>query len=110
MAARCSVLAWRIPGAGEPGGLLSMGSHRVGHDRRCVTPRRPLLPLFSRPVASDSLRLCGRLHARLPHPSLSPGVCSDSRGLRDSHFLSFESAGFSERLGSLPDGGSGPQG
>ena len=27
-----SVLAWRIPGTGEPGGLLSMGSHRVGHD------------------------------------------------------------------------------
>ena len=26
------VLAWRIPGMGEPGGLLSMGSHRVGHD------------------------------------------------------------------------------
>ena len=26
-----SVLAWRIPGTGEPGGLLSMGSHRVGH-------------------------------------------------------------------------------
>ena len=32
MAARSSVLAWRIPGTGEPGGLLSMGSHRVGHD------------------------------------------------------------------------------
>ena len=31
--ATCSgVLAWRIPGTGEPGGLLSMGSHRVGHD------------------------------------------------------------------------------
>ena len=28
----CSVLAWRIPGTGEPGGLPSMGSHRVGHD------------------------------------------------------------------------------
>ena len=27
-----SVLAWRIPGTGEPGGLLSMGSHRIGHD------------------------------------------------------------------------------
>ena len=27
-----TVLAWRIPGTGEPGGLLSMGSHRVGHD------------------------------------------------------------------------------
>ena len=26
-------VAWRIPGTGEPGGLLSMGSHRVGHDR-----------------------------------------------------------------------------
>ena len=32
MATHSSVLAWRIPGAGEPGGLLSMGSHRVGHD------------------------------------------------------------------------------
>ena len=32
MATRSSVLAWRIPGMGEPGGLLSMGSHRVGHD------------------------------------------------------------------------------
>ena len=28
-----SVLAWRIPGTGEPGGLPSMVSHRVGHDR-----------------------------------------------------------------------------
>ena len=27
-----SVLAWRIPGMGEPGGLPSVGSHRVGHD------------------------------------------------------------------------------
>ena len=27
-----SVVAWRIPGKGEPGGLPSMGSHRVGHD------------------------------------------------------------------------------
>ena len=27
-----SVLAWRIPGTGEPGELLSVGSHRVGHD------------------------------------------------------------------------------
>ena len=32
MAAQSSVLAWRIPGTGEPGGLLSMGLHRVGHD------------------------------------------------------------------------------
>ena len=32
MATHSSVLAWRIPGTGEPGGLLSKGSHRVGHD------------------------------------------------------------------------------
>ena len=32
MATHSSVLAGRIPGTGEPGGLLSMGSHRVGHD------------------------------------------------------------------------------
>ena len=32
MATHSSVLAWRIPGKGEPGRLLSTGSHRVGHD------------------------------------------------------------------------------
>ena len=32
MATHSSVLAWRIPGTGEPGGLLSVGSHRLGHD------------------------------------------------------------------------------
>ena len=32
MATHSSVLAWRIPGTGEPGGLPSMGSHKVGHD------------------------------------------------------------------------------
>ena len=32
MATHSSVLAWRIPGKGKPDGLLSMGSHRVGHD------------------------------------------------------------------------------
>jgi len=32
MATHSSVLAWRIPGTGEPGGLPSVGSHRVWHD------------------------------------------------------------------------------
>ena len=32
MAPHSSTLAWRAPGTGEPGGLPSMGSHRVGHD------------------------------------------------------------------------------
>ena len=43
MATHSSVLAWNIPGTGEPGGLPSMGSHRVGHDRSdlaaAVSPR-----------------------------------------------------------------------
>ena len=34
MATHSSVLAWRIPGTGEPSGLPSVGSHRVGHDKR----------------------------------------------------------------------------
>ena len=37
MTAHSSVLAWRIPGVAEPGGLPSMGSHRVGHDRSDLT-------------------------------------------------------------------------
>ena len=32
MATHSGVLAWRIPGMGKPGGLLSLGLHRVGHD------------------------------------------------------------------------------
>ena len=32
MATHSGVLAWRVPGTAEPGGLPSMGSHRVGHD------------------------------------------------------------------------------
>ena len=52
MATHSSVLAWRIPGTGEPGGLPSMGSHRVGHDwsdlaaaaaaKSCLTPCDPV--------------------------------------------------------------------
>ena len=40
MATHSSVLAWRIPGTVEPGGLLSMGSHKVGHDKQ-LSSRRP---------------------------------------------------------------------
>ena len=50
MASHSSVVAWRIPGTGEPGGLPSMGSHRVGHDwsdlaavaADCSTPGFPV--------------------------------------------------------------------
>jgi len=54
MATHSSVLGWRIPGMGEPGGLPSMGSHRVGHDW------------------SDLAAAAGLQHARVlgPSPSL----------------------------------------
>ena len=45
MATHCSVLAWRIPGTVEPGGLLSMGSHRVEHDWRDLAAYIDLLRL-----------------------------------------------------------------
>ena len=46
MATHSSVLAWRIPGMGKPGGLLSMGSHRVGY---------PLKQLSSSSSSSSSV-------------------------------------------------------
>ena len=50
MATHSSVLAWRIPGTGETGGLLSMGSHRVGHDRSNLAAayvyQHPFLPTW----------------------------------------------------------------
>ena len=43
MAIHSNILAWRIPGTEEPGGLLSMGSQRLGHDnKRCYEVLRPL--------------------------------------------------------------------
>ena len=45
MATHSSVLAWRIPGMGEPGGLPSLGSHRVGHDRSDLAAAASGLPL-----------------------------------------------------------------
>ena len=45
MATHSSVLAWRIPGTGEPGGLPSVGSHGVGHDRSDLVLTRSLDPL-----------------------------------------------------------------
>ena len=61
MATRSSALAWRIPGTGEPGGLLSMGSHRVGHDGSdlvvvvVVKALSPLLRLETPQVPFDLL-------------------------------------------------------
>ena len=47
MATHSSILAWRIPGTGEPGGLPSMGSHRVGHDWSDLAAAAAVLYLFN---------------------------------------------------------------
>ena len=60
MATHSSVLAWRIPGMGEPGGLLSIGSHRVGHDRSDLAAYHYII--F--PSPSQTLQSC--------HPSNEP--------------------------------------
>ena len=44
MATHSSVLAWRIPGTGEPGGLPSMGTHRVEHNSRDLTAAAAAVP------------------------------------------------------------------
>ena len=79
MATHSSVLAWRIPGMAEPGGLLSMRSHRVGHDWSYLaaaefnTSRNTLVPTLKVKVTQSCPTLCdpmdytvrGILHARI---------------------------------------------
>ena len=63
MVTHSSVLAWRIPGTAEPGGLLSMGSHRIRHDLRDLAAA----------AAAAALHLLSRLCC-----------CTLSFGLRES--------------------------
>ena len=53
MATHSSTLALRIPGMGEPGGLLSMGSHRVGHDLSDLAVAAVIIP---QPLISFSMK------------------------------------------------------
>ena len=76
MATHSSVRAWRIPGMGEPGGLPSMGSHRVGHDWSDLAAYIYICSSvqFSHSVMFNSLRLHELQHARPPCPPPTPGV------------------------------------
>ena len=63
MATHSSLLAWRIPGTGEPGGLPYMGSHRVGHDGSDLAAAAAISRLKKVCSAFDCLlllRLCVR--------------------------------------------------
>ena len=75
MTTHSSVLAWRIPGTGEPGGLPSMGSHRVRHDcRNLAAAADDILELFCffyDPTDVGNLSL-------VPLPFLNPALTSRS--------------------------------
>ena len=56
MATHSSVLAWRIPGMGEPGGHLSVWSHRVGHDwSDLAAAAAAIISLFEKKVMKNLL-------------------------------------------------------
>ena len=57
MAAHSSVLAWRIPGTGEPGGLPSLGSHRLGHDGSDLAAAAALLHRLNLTNSPERLNL-----------------------------------------------------
>jgi len=63
MATHSSVLAWRIPGTAEPGGLPSMGSHRVGHNWSDLAAAATATPL----QCSRAGRVC-EVSQNLDHP------------------------------------------
>ena len=81
MATHSSVLAWRIPGTGEPGGLPSMGSHRVGHDWSDLATAAALssttvvywVPVTSKALGSSKSGRCSYWH-HSSLPSWKSGV------------------------------------
>ena len=79
MATHSSVLAWRIPGTGEPGGLLSMGSHRVGHNWSdlAAAARTDDLSIFS--SALDFVYILWRDVCPYPLPILK--LCSGAKAI-----------------------------
>ena len=72
MTTHSSVLAWRIPGTGEPGGLPSMGLHRVGRDWSDLSEKRNPLTLLmgmqtSTATMENSVRFLKKLEIELPY-------------------------------------------
>ena len=67
MATHCIVLAWRIPGMGEPGGLPSMGSHRVGQDWSDLAVAAVIVHfIYYSPLKEKSLNSLGMLELCSP--------------------------------------------
>ena len=90
MATHSSVLAWRIPGMAEPGGLLSMGSHRVGHDwsdLAAAAAASMLRDFTGSPVLNNSLCNAGDVgsvpgqETKIPHAMEQISLCAITREL-----------------------------
>ena len=69
MATHYSILAWRIPWTEEPGGVQSMGSHRVGHNRAANTNTIPVYTYWSK-AAQSCPTLCNHRDCSLPGSSI----------------------------------------
>ena len=89
MATHSNVLAWRIPGIREPGGLPSMGSHRVGHDWRDLAAAAAANPAplhwatFPRAISILELWCASESPGRFLKPQIlwAPPLASDSLDL-----------------------------
>ena len=83
MAAHSSVPAWRIPGTAEPGGLPSMGSHRVGHDWSDLAAAAAayyLYNFFENPNYSKIYGLFLKIQWDLPDGPVVKTLCFQYRG------------------------------
>ena len=89
METHSSVLAWRIPGTGEPGGLLSLGLHRVGHrvwqqqqpkSLRTVTAAMKLKDACSLEEKLDSILKCRDIAAAAKSLQSCPTLCDPIDG------------------------------
>ena len=80
MATHSSVLAWRIPGTGEPGGLPSMGSHIVGHDWSDLAAAAPWRP--TRPFRTNTQTRCPFHYRGLECKSRKPRNTWSNRQIR----------------------------
>ena len=71
MATHPSVLAWRIPGTGEPGGLPTMGSHRVGHDWGDLAAAAAVLQNISKVMSSLQKECVNFFYSQMSRDKLS---------------------------------------
>ena len=94
MATHSSVLAWRTPGTGEPGGLPSMGSHRVGHDWRDL-----VVVVCTHYNVNYEVQGSFHFSVMFPVPKTVPGVFSSVQSL--SHVWLFATPWIIARQASL---------